>query len=165
MPSTGYLATNRAFPYSRPAATAWEITQTAGSSVVVLQQLFRDWRTGRIGRAAFVAYSVAIWAVLYGTHLLLPSPLEGKGAPLGSNVSVAAPLFVAILGMVALIASLNLAAKRFRDVGLPGWTTVVGVTVVNGTLLYLVPGLAYPWFSLAVFAALAATPPGLFARG
>lgn len=133
--------------------------------MAVLQQLFWNWRTGRIGRPAFIAYSAAIWAVLYGTHLLLPSPLEEKGAPLGSNVSVVAPLLAAMLGVIALVVSLNLAAKRFREIGLPGWITVIGVTVVNGTLLYLVPGLSYPWFSLAVFAALAATPPGLFGRG
>jgi uncharacterized membrane protein YhaH (DUF805 family) len=130
----------------------------------VLRQLFWDWRAGRLGRLAFIAYSLTIWAILYGTHLLLPSPLKGSGPPLGANVSVAAPLLAAILGIVALVVSLNLAAKRFRDIGLPGWITVLGLTVVNGTLIYFTPALAYPWFSLAVFAALAATPPGLFAR-
>lgn len=133
--------------------------------MVILRQLFWDWRVGRLGRVAFIAYSLAVWAILYGTHLLVPSPLEENGAPLGANVSVAGPLLAAILGMVVLVVSLNLAAKRFRDIGVPGWITVLGLTVVNGTLIYFVPGLAYPWFSLAVFAALAITPPGLFARG
>lgn len=131
----------------------------------ILRQLFWDWRAGRLGRLAFIAYSVAIWAVLYGTHLLLPSSLDEKGAPLGSNVSVAGPLLAAILGAVVLVVSLNIAAKRLRDTGLPGWITVLALTVVNGTLIYFFPGLAYPWFGIAVFAALAATPTSLFARG
>jgi uncharacterized membrane protein YhaH (DUF805 family) len=133
--------------------------------MTILRQLFWDWRAGRLGRLAFVAYSVAIWALLYGMHSLLPSPLEKNGAPLGAKVSVAGPLLAAVLGLVVLVVSLNIAAKRFRDAGLPGWITVLGLTIVNGTLIYFVPGLTYPWFSLAVFAALAVMPPGLFARG
>lgn len=127
----------------------------------VVTLLFWHWREGRIGRVAFAATSLAIWAVLYGVQLLLPAPLEEDVTVGSGGATVAALLAMVVLAVLALVATLNLGAKRFRDMGLPGWLATIGVTLLNGALIYAVPTLAYPWFAIAVFALLALTPSGI----
>ena len=124
----------------------------------VLRLLFWEWRRGRVGRTVFMACSVAISAALYSALLLLPLPLEEKVEFSGGNSSVLVLSLIGTLGLLALFGSLNLAAKRFRDIGAPGWTATIGVTVLNGALVFLAPGLTYPWFSILVFSVLALTP-------
>ena len=81
----------------------------------------------------------------------------GKHRGIGCTL-VISPVLVAFLGVLALIATLNFTAKRFRDMGAPDWGATAGVTALNTVLIVAAPGVTYPWFSIAVFAALALTP-------
>ena len=137
----------------------------AGWPLRAVTLLFWDWRAGCIGRLTYLAAAGAVWAALWGmAHLMLPPTLEEAMVPV--DASPLAPLAGAALGLLALAASTNLAAKRFRDIGLPGWLSVLGLTALHAVLLFTVPGLIYPWFGLAVLAVLVLTPTGaLAARG
>ena len=134
----------------------------AGWPLFAVKLLFWDWRAGRIGRLTYLAATGAVWAALWGmVHLMLPPTLEEAMVPV--DASPLAPLAGAVVGVLALAASMNLAAKRFRDIGLPGWLSVLGLTVLHTALLFTVPGLIYPWFGLAVLAVLVLTPTGALA--
>lgn len=128
-----------------------------------LRLLFWGWRKDRAGRLGFVGCSAAIWAVLFWVLSLLPDPLEENVETIGSGVPIGLLVAIAAFGLLALLASLNLAAKRIRDIGAPGWIVVIGLTLLNGILILAAPRLAYPWFSVAVFAVLSLTPSGALA--
>ena len=131
----------------------------AGWPLRAVTLLFWDWRAGRIGRLTYLAASAALWAVLWGTAwLVMPPTLEQAMVP--ANAAPTFPMAGGALSLLALAASINLAAKRFRDIGLPGWLSVLGLTALHAALLFTVPGLVYPWFGLAVLAVLVLTPTG-----
>lgn len=52
------------------------------------------------------------------------------------NATVDLPVLLAVLALagVLVFASLNIMAKRFRDMGLPGWLVVLGVAILSGVL-------------------------------
>ncbi len=124
--------------------------------------LFGEWRKGRIARVEFVAYSLLIWAMLYGLLLLQAWPVEGQIDVLQTRHIGTSILVLPAAAIAALLGTLNLSAKRIRDMGAPGWLSTIGITAVNAGLIFVLPGFAYPWFSIAVFLALAVVPSDLF---
>lgn len=129
-----------------------------------LRIFFGDWIGGRLGRVPFLLASLAIWAVLLLAGAAAgPIVPEDPGAEVGSGTLVLIFLF-ALLSLVAMAASFNIAAKRLRDIGLPGWWTLLGLTVLSTVLLVTVPAYSYPWFSILVFAALCLVPSGAAVR-
>lgn len=127
----------------------------------IVKLLFWEGRTGRVGRLAFVGCSAAIWALLYGVGLLMPGPITDEELLSPNELHIIA---IAVLGVLSLIVTLNLAAKRFRDMGAPGWWALLGVTLLNTVLIFTVPGLAYPWFGFIVLALLALAPTDVVSR-
>jgi uncharacterized membrane protein YhaH (DUF805 family) len=61
------------------------------------------------------------------------------------------------IAVVAFVAS-NLTAKRIRDIGLPGWTTLVVVNVLMTALIYVVPEKLVGALSAPILLALILTP-------
>ena len=141
------------------AAPQADARSGAGWPLRAVTLLFWDWRAGRIGRLTYLAAAGAVWAVLWGTAWLVMAPTLAE-AMVPANAAPTFPMAGGALSLLALAASINLAAKRFRDIGLPGWLSVLGLTALHAALLFTVPGLVYPWFGLAVLAVLVLTPTG-----
>jgi uncharacterized membrane protein YhaH (DUF805 family) len=87
---------------------------------------------GRIGRAGFLLGE----ALLLAAFLALAFGL-GLGFGLRNVLAVFLPL-AALIGF----AGLNLAAKRARDIGLPGWPVALGLALGLAAVLWLLPASA-----------------------
>lgn len=95
--------------------------------------LFGDVRDGEIPRLPYLGYSLLLTFGSAGAIVLLVVALAGAGglAQAESSTALLAGLGLPVLAAVIVVAflaafaSLNLTAKRTRDLGLPGWTTVL----------------------------------------
>lgn len=97
-----------------------------------IQSVFGHIANGRLGRGEFaVAYAVwclILFAVLLGLSILvgvaepfIAGDLEAVWDTVGQSVALS--LLVALAVMIGTwgFGAMNLLAKRFRDIGLPGW--------------------------------------------
>jgi uncharacterized membrane protein YhaH (DUF805 family) len=87
---------------------------------------------GRIDRVGFLLRE----ALLFAAFLALAFGL-GLGFGLRNVLAVFLPL-AALIGF----AGLNLAAKRARDIGLPGWPVALGLALGLAAVLWLLPAAA-----------------------
>ena len=150
-----------------PAATAF------------LSGLFTGWTDARLGRLSFgVLFAVALSAsylmgyafldaladASFGDRRDVSSALRPLGLlPWGQlKIWIVLPLLLTILA-----ANANVVAKRFRDMGLPGWLTTSMVAII--IIVLLGGGSALVWvangFVLAVFLALLSVPADRFEAG
>lgn len=104
---------------------------------------FGEIRDGRLGRMAFLAWTVLLALVVIGFGLLAGASLAVVQNLIGGDPRtsqalleevLAGPLVIALtlVGLVVLFAQYNLVAKRARDIGLPGWPTVLAVLLLTG---------------------------------
>ena len=107
---------------------------------------FGEWRDGRLKRLQFFGYSILLIvvsvAVVMG-GIMLAGGFESvmsndSNLFAGMGVVMMVALFVFIFAMLA--ANLNITAKRFRDMGLPGWWSVVVTIVISWILEITFPG-------------------------
>lgn len=111
----------------------------------MLRKLFADVAAGRLTRlqylgcwavlgVAFIAGGIALGAGIGVAERLIGGDLAEAQQALKSRLG--GPLLV-VLGLAlaaALFAHLNIAAKRMRDIGLPGWLAVLAVAVLSGVV-------------------------------
>jgi len=106
---------------------------------------FGEWTDGRLKRLPFFGYNILLMvisvAAVFGI-VMLAGGMEslGGGFPAlveGMGMLVAIALFVFVVMMLA--ASFNIMAKRFRDMGLPGWWSVAAIIVISIILEMLFP--------------------------
>ena len=102
---------------------------------------FGDVKTGRVARLPFLGYSVllslvlllfvlaVVFAIGIGEHLV-GGDLEQAQALLAQRFGGLAAIVSVAFMVFWTFASLNLTAKRVRDVGLPGWWTVLALVVL-----------------------------------
>ena len=142
----------------------------------MIRAFFLDIANGRLTRLPFLGYALlanilgllfifGIIAVIAGAETLMGGDLQEAQAALRKAFSV--PLLAAIFGFfgIAVFVSLNLAAKRIRDIGLPGWLTVLAIAVVTISVSLLVSETASQTLSFATLVALPLTPSNLMNKG
>jgi uncharacterized membrane protein YhaH (DUF805 family) len=132
---------------------------------------FGAWRSGKLGRigyivAAFVLYGMlgAIqWFIL---DALKPEPfqLTPTSEPMSEFAQMATVAASLAMSVLTLVVGLNIAAKRIRAIGAPGWGGALVLTLVNGAALFAIPDLAYPWLAIAIMALLMVLPNGLLGK-
>jgi uncharacterized membrane protein YhaH (DUF805 family) len=116
---------------------------------------FSDLRTGRLARLPFLGFLLllSVLFVLYGLgiafgaglteHLIRPDFLTAP-ADLLEQIDVAT---LALLGPLVLVfgcAKANLLAKRIRDMGLPGWRTLLVIAIAAAGLGYAMHASGVP---------------------
>jgi uncharacterized membrane protein YhaH (DUF805 family) len=101
----------------------------------ILQDLFGDLSHGRLQRIPFALYILGGLILLFPLIILFGTTLGALGKSSGIDFRWAIYPFIAV---VAFVAS-NLTAKRIRDIGLPGWTTLVVVNVLITAMMYVGP--------------------------
>jgi uncharacterized membrane protein YhaH (DUF805 family) len=121
----------------------------------ILRDLFADVAHGRLQRVAFLLY------VLAGMILLMPIAFLFAGiASLQATSSVVLKWFIYPLIAVFAFVGCNLAAKRIRDIGLPGWSTLIAVNLLSFGLLYVAPEIVAQAANVVIWASLVLMPSG-----
>ena len=108
----------------------------------MLKDWFGECGSGRIGRVGFLLHGLLLAAAFLALAFGL-----GIAFGLRNVLAVFLPLS-ALLGF----AGLNLAAKRWRSIGLPGWPVSLGLAVGLVLLLWLLPTAVGIWAAAAVLA-------------
>ncbi len=111
----------------------------------MIKTFFGDIKSGRLQRLPYLGYSVlvailfflvmfAIVATIAGAEKIIGGNLQAAQQILRENFSGIFLIFVALFVFVLGFVSANIAAKRFRDMGLPGWWAVAVVVVLSGLI-------------------------------
>ena len=92
-----------------------------------ISELFCDIRNGRLSRLRFLVCYIATFALPLLFFCLICIPLFLLLDPIESFNIVTTVLAIPIIvfGIALLFASANIEAKRFRDMGLPGWGMLI----------------------------------------
>lgn len=108
----------------------------------MIKILFGEIKTGRLKRFAFLAYSLILQLIVFGTFLAIVVAIGAGEHLIGGDLRQAqeilrewfsAPFFFIFGLFMTLIgfAGLNLTVKRIRDTGLPGWWVLVAIFIVE----------------------------------
>jgi len=108
----------------------------------MLKIYFGEFSDGRLLRLPYLGYTLLMVAVfigfVFGTIILMGAAETMMGGDLaGAQQTLMTALgipYMTILGVIVLgvlVGSLNVMAKRVRDIGLPGWMFVLGFMIVS----------------------------------
>lgn len=129
---------------------------------------FGAWTDGRLGRLGYVAAALTLYGLLgvaqwFVMDALEPEPfqLTPVSQPMSETARWAILALSSALSLVTMVAGLNIAAKRIRAIGAPGWGGAIGLAVLNTAAVFAAPQLAYPWLALVVLIGLIVLPNGL----
>ncbi|WP_457668355.1 DUF805 domain-containing protein [Thiolapillus sp.] len=117
----------------------------------MFKALFGDVSNGRLARLSYLGYALLITAIMFGimfgvaalagmAEQVMNGDLQQIQTTLGGKLGLPLMLFMAIIMLALGFASLNIAAKRIRDMGLWGWTTLLILAVIGGVVGFLFPG-------------------------
>ncbi len=111
-------------------------------------------KTGRLARVPYLGYSIllnlVLFAIMLGGIMLLGGAERMSGDPaamrawLAEHLGIGGVLVIMLVFFAFLFASLNMTAKRLRDMGLPGWLGVLAIFVVSLVVSMLFGGGAPP---------------------
>lgn len=119
---------------------------------------FGAWRDGQLGRLSFFLHAMGLLVILGVIATSIVRSVASAAALLGGNRETAQtalhealdqPLVVLLLIITAvlLIVLANIAAKRLRNLGLPGWIALLCAAVVALVVLRIwAPSAAYSFF-------------------
>ncbi|EKN3725826.1 TPA: DUF805 domain-containing protein [Yersinia enterocolitica] len=101
-----------------------------------ISELFCAIRNGRLSRLRFLVCYIATFALSFLFFCLICIPLFLLFDPIESFNIVTTVLDIPIMvfGIALLLASANIVAKRFRDMGLPGW----GMFIMHIFIVFIV---------------------------
>jgi len=107
---------------------------------------FGQWREGKLKRLAYLGYDVLLmvvgFAVIFGLAMFFGGLEKATGdafSDMFAGMGILVVILLFIFFVVLFVASLNIMAKRIRDMGLPAWGTVVGIILVSIILEVLFP--------------------------
>lgn len=114
----------------------------------MIKDYWGEFANGRLaGKRFFILWiiliiAIVVFGLVVGASIGLAEKLIGGNiaeaqAHLRENFSLPAIVIVAVIGILALVAKLNIIAKRARDIGLPGWISAVVIAgLVGGATQY-----------------------------
>ena len=111
-------------------------------------------QTGRLARLQYLGYSIllnlVLFAIMLGGIMLVGGTERLSGDPaamqawFAEHLGIAGMFVIMVIFFVFMFASLNMTAKRLRDMGLPGWLGVLGIFVISLIVSTLFGGGAQP---------------------
>lgn len=104
--------------------------------------LFGEVKTGRLQRLPFLGYSLLLQLLFFGFMLAIIAAIGAGEHLIGGDLQQAQKIltewfsipFMIVFGLFMLLVSyigLNLTAKRIRDIGLPGWWSLLVIFVLQ----------------------------------
>jgi len=141
----------------------------------MIETFFGDIADGRLARLPYLGHwvllSLAVLVLLFGIgaaigvgEQLIGGDLQQAQAKLREWFTL--PFFV-LLGLVVAVvffAGANLTAKRIRDIGLPGWWSVLAIALLVGIVTGTVSEQVGSSVQLAIWLALVLVPSNVFAK-
>lgn len=121
----------------------------------MLNTYFGDVTSGRLQRLPFIGYIVLLHVlfivlVLAGAaslglaENLVGGDLTQTQQMLAQKFGLPAMIIIGIVFAAVFFASLNLGAKRIRDMGLPGWWTLLALWLLSVIIIALISGFLDP---------------------
>jgi len=115
----------------------------------MLKTYWGDVTSGYLQRLPFVGYFILLQLIMIALVLGIAASLGVAENLLGGDLQEAQTMLrekfgiPVIIGMVIffvlfIFASLNLEAKRIRDMGLPGWWTLLAIWIISCVILVIV---------------------------
>ena len=112
---------------------------------------FGDITSGRLLRLPFIGYTVLLYVLFFALMLggaaslgvaenLVGGDLTQTQQMLAEEFGLPAMIIIVIVVAAVFFASLNLEAKRIRDMGLPGWWTLLVVWILSVIIIALLSG-------------------------
>lgn len=129
------------------------------------------WTDGRLGRIGYLIAALTLYGLLGLVQWLLigfmtPDPIQltPTSQPMSEFMQMASIAAMIGASALTLIIGMNIAAKRIRAIGAPGWGGAIAITVINAAAFLTIPQFTYPWLSLGIMVLLMALPNGLLKR-
>jgi len=139
----------------------------------VIKTIFGDVKDGRLARLPYLGYSIllavivivgmfAIVAVIAGAEKIIGGDLQAAQQVLRENFTGIFLVFIMLFVVLFIFINANIAAKRVRDMGLPGWAVVLGFAVLVGLISGMVSQNIGNGLSTLGWLALLLVPGGMF---
>ena len=126
---------------------------------------FGQWRDGRMQRLAYLGYDLLLMAIAAGIVFGILMLVGGFGetaamssASIMEGMGILMILFFFVFFISIFAASLNIMAKRLRDMGLPAWGSVVVIILIS-----IILEILFPDQQMQMSAVVANTPEGVSA--
>lgn len=115
----------------------------------MLRVYFGEVKDGRVVRLPYLGYSLLLVAIvlIFGLGIVMSigaaehmmgGDLQQAQDQLRQRFGTLAILVTAVFGFAIFFASINLMAKRIRDIGLPGWWSLLAIMLIQGTVTSIV---------------------------
>jgi uncharacterized membrane protein YhaH (DUF805 family) len=142
----------------------------------MIKALFGEVKTGRLMRLQYLGYSVLLSLLMFGFGLavvmaigvgenIAGGDLQQAQDQLREQLTLPVILVMAVVMPLFLFIGVNIMAKRIRDIGLPGWWTVLAIFIVSGVVSYLVSDNAGSIVNTLAWVALVLVPGNALAKG
>ena len=142
----------------------------------MIKALFGEVKTGRLMRLQYLGYSVLLSLLMFGFGLavvmiigvgehIAGGDLQQVQDQIREQLTLPAMLVMAVVMPLFLFIGLNIMAKRIRDIGLPGWWTVLAIFIVSGVVSYLVSDNAGSIVNTLAWGAVVLVPGNALAKG
>ena len=142
----------------------------------MIKALFGEVKTGRLMRLQYLGYSVLLSLLMFGFGLavvmaigvgehIAGGDLQQVQDQLLEQLTLPAILVMAVVMPLFLFVGVNIMAKRIRDIGLPGWWTVLAIFIVSGIVSYMVSENAGNIVNTLAWVAAVFVPSNALAKG
>lgn len=142
----------------------------------MIKALFGEVKTGRLMRLQYLGYSVLLSLLMFGFGIavvmaigvgehIAGGDLQQVQDQLLEQLTLPVMLVMAVVMPLFLFIGVNIMAKRIRDIGLPGWWTVLAVFIVSGVVSYLVSDNAGSIVNTLAWVAVVLLPGNALAKG
>ena len=141
----------------------------------MIRTLLGDITTGKLMRMQYLGYSLLLYVLMFGFGFavvlaigagehIIGGDLQQAQGQLREMFTVPAMIVFAVVIPLFMFMGANIMAKRFRDIGLPGWWMVLVVFILSALVSYFVSENASSGFSLLVWIALLLIPGNALTR-
>jgi len=141
----------------------------------MINTLLKEIKTGRLLRLQYLGYSLfisllvvvfvaaVVFAIGAGEHIL-GGNLQDAQNQLREWFTLPFMIVFGIFMASILFIGFNLMAKRIRDIGLPGWWSILVIMIISGVLSYAVSQQASSGFHTLIWILLVLVPTNALAK-
>ena len=142
----------------------------------MIKALLGDVKTGRLMRLQYLGYSLLVYLLMFGFVFvvilaigagehIIGGDLQHAQDKLREMFTLPAMIVFAVIMPLLLFMVANIMAKRIRDIGLPGWWSVLAIIVITGIVSYRVSNEVSNGLSTLIWVVLLLVPSNAQAKG
>ena len=142
----------------------------------MIKALLGNVKTGRLMRLQYLGYSLLVYLLMFGFVFvvilaigagehIIGGDLQHAQDKLREMFTLPAMIVFAVIMPLFLFMVANIMAKRIRDIGLPGWWSVLAIIVITGIVSYMVSNEVSNGLSTLIWVVLLLVPSNSQAKG